>query len=93
MIFRSDPNYGDPIFHWNLKPVETLYFRDTQLDFEKFQKIIPEKKINWALIFPLEGSWEEDLFRQVVSKTNPTGYKFSTGYLLKVDSYWNSSQE
>jgi 4-amino-4-deoxy-L-arabinose transferase-like glycosyltransferase len=93
MIFRSDPTYGDPIFHWNAKPVDTLYFKGTQLDFEKFQEIIPEKKIKWALIFPLEGSWEEDLFRQVVSKTNPTGYKFSTGYLLKVDSYWKSSQE
>ena len=93
MIFRSDPNYGDPIFHWNLKSIQTIYFQNNHLDFERFQKIISENKINWTLIFPLTGSWEEDLFKQVDSKTNPGGYKFSAGYLLKVDSYWNSEQE
>jgi len=93
MIFRSDPQYGDPIFRWNLKPVKILYYQDSNSDFANFQKTIQKNKINWTLIFPLPGSWQEDLFRQAVSETNPTGYKFYTGYLLKVDSYWNSEQE
>jgi len=92
MIFRSNPNYGDPIFHWNLKPIEILYYQGTYLDFVQFERTVTNNKINWVLIFPVPGSWQDNLFKQVVSEVNPMGYKFYTGYLLKADSYLNGNQ-
>ncbi|MFC1843575.1 ArnT family glycosyltransferase [Thermodesulfobacteriota bacterium] len=93
MIFRTAPNQADPILYWNLKQVETLYFKGSHLNFAQFQKTIEKNRINWALIFPVAGSWQEDLFEDIVSEMNPAGFMFSTGYLLKVDSYWNNNKE
>ena len=93
MIFRTAPNQADPILYWNLKPVETLYFKGTYLNFAQFQKSIDKNKINWALIFPVAGSWQEDLFQRIISEMNPAGFRFSTGYLLKVDSFWSNNKE
>jgi len=93
MIFRTAPNQADPILYWNLKSVETLYFKGAHLNFAQFQKTIEKNKINWALIFPVAGSWQEDLFVHIVSEMNPAGLRFSVGYLLKVDSYWNRNKE
>ncbi|MFC1818364.1 ArnT family glycosyltransferase [Thermodesulfobacteriota bacterium] len=86
MIFRTFPNSADPIFNFNLKPVETLYYKGSNLNFAQFHKNIIQNKINWVLIFPVTGSWQEELFKQIIEEMDPVGYMFSAGYLLRVDA-------
>ena len=49
-------------------------------------------KIDWVLLFPVDGSAQLDIYEKSVEDINSWGYKLSRGVLLRVDSYWNRSE-
>ena len=86
MIYRTAPTTDDPILYDDLKSIETLYYKKSNWSFSGFQKTIRHYKIKWVLIFPIPGSWQEELFKRIIQEMDPSGYEITAGYLLKVDA-------
>ena len=76
-----------------LSSKSTLYYKENNWSFSGFEKTIKKYKIKWVLIFPLPGTWQEDLFNRIEEEMDPSGYKFSAGYLLNIGDNEPSSED
>ena len=92
MIFRIGPTMPDPIFYWHVKPIQLFKNNNLAMQYEEFKHLVIRNRITWALLFPIDGSNQLDIYEQSVRDVNTWGYKLTNGVLLRVDLYWKNEQ-
>jgi len=93
MLIRPEQGTApDPIVYWNLKPGLNIYRVITpDLDYKSVKNFIIQKQIQWLLIFPVEGSNQEAITKNIIMESNPEGLNLpGMTLLLRVDQYWKN---
>ncbi len=92
MLYRTGPTMPDPIFYWNLKPINLLLITSLDTSFTDFKNIIVENRVHWVLMSPIDGSPQEEIFRKTSDEIEMQGYRFTAGVLIRVDNFWKGEK-
>ncbi|KPK33076.1 MAG: hypothetical protein AMK70_09745 [Nitrospira bacterium SG8_35_1] len=92
MIYRIGPTMPDPIFYWHVKPLQIFKNNNIHIRYDEFKYLVIRNSITWALLFPIDGSNQLDIYEQSVRDIKSWGYKITNGVLLRVDSYWQDRE-
>ena len=88
MLYRLGPTMPDPIFYWNLKPINLLRITTLDTGYDEFKNLIIQNRIHWVLMSPVDGSAQETIFRKTVAEIKAPGYTLTAGALIRVDNFW-----
>ncbi len=90
MLYRDGPWMLDPIMYWELRRgIKIIRTLDMAIDYQKLNKFIKHKKIDWMIMSPVDGSDQLDVFNELVEEYNPVGYLQDFVVLLETKSIWN----
>lgn len=93
MIYRIGPTMPDPIFYWHVKPLQIFNNKNLALGYDEFKYQVIRNRIVWALLFPVDGSNQLDIYEKSVQEIDAWGYMLTNGVLLRVDSFWKGKVE
>jgi len=85
----------DPILFWNLKPDLKVY-RVNRLgaDYTVVKNIVVNEQINRLLIFPVEGSSQEEIVHRILKDIKPDVLSLpGKTLIIDVDGYWKKSSK
>ncbi|MFC1844301.1 ArnT family glycosyltransferase [Thermodesulfobacteriota bacterium] len=83
----------DPITFWNINVPLIIFNQYAPRTITDLKKIIHDFKIRWVLIYPVIGTFQDDIYGEIVKEINPVGYWTPGGILLEFNDPSSSLDE